>query len=539
MGNPEILRPMLRPPIVWILTALVTGCVHTHPVNALERDARKQDKAWSSAVAELPDDGRWWVHRTEALAVAADAVASFAPVVELDADRVRSDWTYRTDAGIDDGGEWYLQERSRVQAEVTGDQALGLSMLIRTESRRIRAGLSPAGWAGGDAPWPRPEANDQLASLESAHLARPQLDGDEARLRRVATELAPRGYGVVVDEPGRLTVERYLTQGATNKSGSKSASWHSRSQLELLITQGGIVDLHRKAEHRFDTDGVEGTWTAAGSTDELAGRSWIESLLKDPRSGLKLGAPLRDAPPATRREPTAAPPIPTLRTMPEIQTLIANEAVRTNTGDFSLCLVGALLPVANPAGGPWDPDPADPNSMVLAAGAPRTPADLLGPATGKDRTVKPLPDLGQVKREIPIVEDRAAQTALQDQAGALQRKTKAFSPLKLPMHPDVAGRFESGARVALPVVTDRLTATWDDACLEKRFQDGLPILVVELWDQEDEGPTEPLATCDLDLATVLAQGDTGVACGEARLFLHATYLFDMPQIELVGLPAAR
>lgn len=530
---------MLRPPPAWILLPALVGCVHAHPVNGLERDARKQDRAWASAVAEQPDDGRYWVHRTEAIAVAADAVSSFAPIVELDAERVRSDWTFTSDAGIDDGGEWHLQERARVLAEVRGDHALGVAFVNRVETRRIRAGLSPAGWAGGDAPWARPEVDQELARLEAEHLARPQLDGDEARLRRIATEHAPKGYGVVVDEPGRLTVERYLTQGATNKSGSKSASWHSRSQLELLITSGGIVDLHRKAEHRFDTDGTEGTWVPAESADELAARQWILALLEDPRSGLKLGAPLKNPPPAVNREPSAAPAVPKLRTMPEIQTLVANEALRTSSGDFRLCLVGALLPAANPAGGPWDPDPADPNASVMPAGAGRTPVSVLGASTSRDRTVAPLPDLGQTRREIPIVDDRAAQTALLDQAGALQRKNAAFSPLKLPMHPDVAGRFESGARANLPVVTDRLTATWDDACLEKRFDDGLPILVVELWDEEEEGPAEPLATCDLDLATALAKGDTGVDCGEVRVFLHATYLFDLPQIDLVGLPPAR
>ena len=143
------MRPLLLP----LLACLSTGCVHTHPVGMLERDARKQDREWTRAVEEAPEDGLYWVHRPEVLSVAVSAVGTFGDLVQVQAARVDSDWAYKVSSGIDENGEWHAQERERVLAEIRGSNELGLSMVKRSESRRIRAGLKPAGWAGGDAPW--------------------------------------------------------------------------------------------------------------------------------------------------------------------------------------------------------------------------------------------------------------------------------------------------------------------------------------------------------------------------------------------------
>lgn len=528
----------MRNAVALPLVLLVASCVPTHPVGVLQREARKQDREWVKDYEKAPEDGRYWVHRTEVLAVAVDTIEGFAPLVEVTPDQVRSDWVYSSSGGIDTGGEWVDQERVRGRAVVAGEHELGLALNKRTETRKLRAGLDAGGWAGSETEWAVEEAQAELARLEALHLAQPRLEGDEDRFRRVATELSPKGYSVVTDEPGSLVIERYVTEGKASTNGKKNASWHSRSQIELAI-EGNVVRPTLRAEHRFDTEEGPGEWEAAESTDAQRARAWVKALLADPRSGLVLGEPNRPTPPSVDREPTPAPKVARLRTLPEIQTIITNRAVETSTGDFRICTVGALLPPYNPAGGTWDVDPAMPEGGKVAASGPRTPGQILGEPVSQDRGIDSLPDTGTFKRELVLVEAFMAQANLTEHAMRLENELPGFTPLRLPSSPDTKGKVVAGARSVLEVIPDRMVATWTETCFEKRFESGLPMVAVELADAEESGPDEPIATCDLDLVTVITKGDQGVRCGDARIYFSVTYLFDEPQIELVGLPKIR
>lgn len=333
------------------------ACAPKRPEVALARDMKRYDRQLARQEAAVLSDDTYFLPVSDALAAAAAELgkrrkSTIASVTETS---VSDDWTYTEAIDVDRESEYLDQTRERnlLSFAATGGELELAGTAIRG-TRRLRPQAEPAAWTNEASDLNLKAIRKHLAELERQHLAAVHTDDATAALADFA-QVLPEGFEVTESTDRTLQARRIVTRRKETRRGAW-ATWDARTTLRVTVEDGGgSLAVHASTDHRISTPDSNGVWQPASEPDAATALDWLAAAL---RIGIPKGheqfGPALLPPIEVEGELSSPPPPPPLRTMAEIEQIIEDRAVRTATGNFTVCLEQIDVERVNSAGQPWD-----------------------------------------------------------------------------------------------------------------------------------------------------------------------------------------
>lgn len=530
MSDPDASSVLVKGATV-TLFLLFAACAPKHPDLSLRRQAAKANRELEDTTPAASGDDRYAVPRADAVAATANALQATAPLAEVSDETVSTDWIWSGSTAVDAASEYYDQRRVRTVVTL---EPLGAEFAVHGASvsgtRRARPGRVDD-WGDGSAPVEVAGLAAALGDLEAYHLRHLRAGPREAVLDAFVATL-PSGFEVV--ERSR-TVLRAEVTNTTGKAGAKgaSASWDARESLEARIGQNGAVTVTYLKDDRFTVGATVGDWIAANPSDAPA----VDWALAALRQGFVAGdlvfgeahlAPVAPRP-LVLSEP---PPLPKVRTIDEVKAVVTARAIEQGVGRFEVCVDVILVNPASPEGTNWDL-PGMETALDIVTGASQVAATTLAEV---NRVGDLFPPVGAVvDTTLASASGGLVERHTAERVSKITSAVAGYANANLGYAPDVVGTYTVGDTVLrLTPTHDQLTSA-QGLCSTTDFRRRGPLVGVEVWDDDLDQP-DFVGSCSYTLDDVLRRGGSGIACGYARVFPSARFLFDLDQIAVVGLP---
>lgn len=526
---------LVRGSWVLVLLALTSACAARHPVDSLRREAKRYDRKTARESPTSESDERYLVPLSDAISATSTFLAQTAPVIEVSATQVGTDWTYGGAVGVDPTSEYFDQrrERSVVSLSQAGPEIIVSGSSV-VGSRRIRPGGKSGAWDESQGQASIGSLRRNLDQLESSHLTQLHAKGSTTKLLGDFEASLPEGFEVTSKTADTLVAVRTTTSTKEKERKGFSATWERRDTLTVVVPKGDdALQVTLATEHRFSTESSEGSWEPAESMGRALPVDWLVATARRgiPARRMEFGPAQLASTESRRPQFSQPPPPPRLRTMKEIEEVVTLRAYQSATGNFTVCLDTILVNPKDPNGFDWD-IPGATETLNLASGA-ASAVSALNQFGDAYPPVGMLMDSGLMFVSEGSIDRKRAET--------IARFTREFSELGkqiLPVGPDVAGQVNlAGNLYNLPSSENRVRVD-PNQCVTTTFKRNSPTaMALSVWDV-DLSYNDPIGSCTIPLSAIVNQGISGVPCGYSRVFASAVFNFSFDQIDVVGLPPA-
>lgn len=536
----ELRRPMalaLRCISILVTLSTLAGCVPKHPVELLQRDAKKFEREFAKTQAETSKDSSFFVPVSDGTTAAAQLMAETQTVVDVGPTSVGCDWTYSGAVGLDEGGEYMEQARSRLVAafETTGAELVPL--VTEISGRRVLRVDEAADWSEARTKGKLPGLSERLGELELRHLKDIRVPGNPAELIADFARSVPPGFDLDVRTATVITVQKVSSKRRDKPKKEWWATWESRETLRAEVdVDGKYLIVTSVLHHRYNTEEAEGDWSTAPTQNSAAAVDWTANALRlaIPAGRASFAPALLASPAAEDRRFSAPPRAPRLRSISEVADVVRLRAFAQRRGDFTVCVDHVIVNPKSASGYDWDlPGVSEvvSASESLAAAGEEVVGELNAVAE-RQPIVAALADGGMAYLTGDTVDRRQLESILR-----VTKSVAGWTNKHLPVKPDLRGSLDVGGTVFPIDLHDDSLRIDPEACADLRLGGGGVIAALELWD-DDLSEDDLIGKCAIGPEDVFDRGLTGIPCGFARVYASAQFRFSLAQVKLLGLPPA-